>query len=74
MDPEPHTLLLFLVQMKPTTIKAFPQVSKNVEVTRGKIWGIGRMLKYFPTKSLKLIPRQISSMRTGVIIQKDDSV
>ena len=32
------------------------------------------MLKCFPAKSLKLIPHQIDSMGTGVIMQKDDSV
>ena len=51
----------------------FIQVAKNVEVTRGKIWAVRRMLKCFPVKSLKLIPNQISSMGTGVIMQKDDS-
>ena len=32
------------------------------------------MLKCFTVKSLKLIPHQIGSMGTGVIMQKDDSV
>ena len=32
------------------------------------------MLKCFPVKSLKLIPHQIVSMGTGVIMQNDDSV
>ena len=45
-----------------------------MEVTRGKIWAVRRMLKCFPAKSLKLIPHQIGSMGTGVITQKDDSV
>ena len=50
------------------------QVAKNVEVTRGKILVVRRMLKCFPDKSLKLIPHQIGSMGTGFIIQKYDSV
>ena len=64
----------FLVRMKPMSTNVFLQVAKNVEVTRGKIWTLWRMLKCFPAKSLKLIPHQIGSMGTGVIMQKDDSV
>ena len=60
--------------MKPTSTNVFLQVTKNVEVTRGKIWAVQRMLKGFPAPSLKLIPRQIGSMDMGVIMQKDDSV
>ena len=74
MDPQPHPLLHFLVWMKPTSINVFLQVTKNVEVTRGNIWAVRRMLKCFPVKSLKLIPHQIDSMGTGVVMQKDDSV
>ena len=69
MGPQSHPLLYFLVRMKPSSTNVFPQVSKNVEVTRGKIWDVERMLKCFPVKSLKLIPHQI-----GNIIQKDDSI
>ena len=50
------------------------KVAENVEVTRGKIWTVQRMLQCFPAKSLKLIPHQIGSMGKGVILQKDDSV
>ena len=74
MDPQPHSLLHFLVQMKFTSVNVFLQVAKSVEVTRGKIWVVRRMLKCFPVKSLKLIPHQIDSMGAGIIMQKDDSV
>ena len=74
MDPQPHPLLHFLVRMKPTSKNFFLQVAKNMEVTRGKIWAVRRMLKCFPSKFLKHIPRQIGSMGTGVIMQKNDSV
>ena len=53
---------------------SFLQEAKNAEVIRGKIWAVRRILKCFPTKSLKLIPHQIDSMGTGVIMEKDDSV
>ena len=74
MDPQPHPLLHFFVRMKLTSTNVFLQVSKIMEVTRGKINAVRRMLKCFPAKSLKLIPRQIGSMGTGVIMQEDDSV
>ena len=58
MDPQPHPLLHFLVRMKPlTSTNVFLRVAQNVEVTRGKIWDVWRMLKCFPAKSLKLIPQ-----------------
>ena len=60
--------------MKPTSTNVFLQFAKNVKVTRGKIWAVRRMLKRFRAKSLKLIPHQIGSMGTGVIMQNDDSV
>ena len=69
MDPQAHTLLHFLVRMKPTSTNVFLQVAKNVEVTRGNIWAV-LMLQCFPTKTLKLIRHQIDSMGTGVIMQK----
>ena len=75
MDPQSHPLFQFLVRMKLTSTNVFtsgPQ--KNVKITGGKIWVVRRMLKYFPTKSPKLIPHQISGIGTGVITQKDDSV
>ena len=74
MDPQPHQLLHFLVRMKPKNTNVFLQVAKNVEVTRGKMWAIRRMLKCFLAKSVKLIPHKIGSMGTGDIMQKDDSV
>ena len=49
---------------------SFFRSPKNVEVTRGKIGDVWRMLKCFLAKSLKLIPHQIGSMGTGVIMQK----
>ena len=71
MDPEPHPLLHFLVRMKPTSMNVFIQVAKNVKVRRGEIWVVRRMLKFFSAKSLKLIPHQIGSRLTGVIMQKE---
>ena len=56
------------------SMNVFLQAAKSVEVTRGKTWAVRRMLKCFPAKSLKLIPHQIGSMGTGVIMQIDDSV
>ena len=70
MDPQPHTLLHFLVRMKPTSTN----FAKIVQVTRGKIWAVRRMFMCFPAKSLKPIPHQIGSMETGIIMQEDDSV
>ena len=73
IDPHPHPLLHFLVGMEPTSKNVFLQVAKNVEVTRGKIWVVRRMLGVFPSQSLKLIPHQIGSMGTGVVMQEDTS-
>ena len=73
-DPQPHPLSHFLVWMKQNSTNVFLQVIKNLEVTRGQIWAVQRMLKYFPTKSLKFIPHQIGGMGIGVIIQNDDSI
>ena len=74
MDPQLYPLFHFLVRMKPTSTNAFLQVAKNVEVTRGKILAVWRMLKCFPPKYLKFIPHQIDRMGMGVIMQKDDSM
>ena len=74
MDPQPCPLLHLLIRMKLMSTNVFLQVTKNVEVTRGKIWAVQRVLKCFPTKSPKLIHHQIGSMVMGVIMQKDDSV
>ena len=74
MDPQPHPLLHFVVRMKSTSANVFLHIDKNMEVTRGKMWAVRRMLKCFPAKSLNRIPHQIGSMGTGVIMQKDDSV
>ena len=74
MDSQPHPLLHVLIWMKQTSTNVFLQVAKNVEIIRGKIWIVRRMLKCFPAKSLKLIPHQIGSMGTGVVMQKYDSV
>ena len=68
MDPQPHPPLYFLFQLKPMSTNVFLHVTKNVAVTRGKIWAVRSMLKCFPIKSLKLIPRQIGSMGTGIIM------
>ena len=62
MDPQPHPLLHFLVRMKPTSTDVFLRVAKNLNVTRGKIWAVQRMLKCFPVKPLKRISPQIGSM------------
>ena len=48
--------------MKPTSTNVLLQVAKCLELTRGNIWAVRRMLKCFPAKSLKLIPHQIGSM------------
>ena len=74
IDQTPRPLLQFLVQMKPTSTNVFLEIAKNVKVSRGKIWAVRRMLKCFPTKSLQLIPHQIDSMGTGVIMQKDNYI
>ena len=74
MDLQLHPLLHFFVRMKSTSANVFLQVVKNLEVTRGNIWAVRRTVKCFPVKSLKLIPHQIGSMGTGVIMQKDESV
>ena len=74
MDPQLHLLLYFLVRMKPTSMNVFLKVAKNVEVTRGMIWTVRRMLKCFPAKYLNVIPHQIGSMGTGVITLEDDFV
>ena len=59
-DPQPHPLLHFLVRKKSKSTNVFLQVTKNVEITRGKIWAVRRMLKCLPAKPLKLIPHQMS--------------
>ena len=74
MNPQPDLLLHFLVRMKQMSKNIILEIAKNVEVTRGKIWALRRMLKCFPAKSLKLIPHQTGSTGTGVIMQKDESV
>ena len=74
MDPQPHPLMHFLVRMKPSSTNIFLQVTKNVEVTRGKIWAVRWVLKCFPAKSLKLIPHQICGVGTDVVMQKDDTI
>ena len=56
--------------MKPTSSNVFLQVAKNIEVTRGKIWNVRRMLKCFPAKSLKLIPHQIGSMGRSLLCKR----
>ena len=67
MDPQPHPLFDFLLRMKPTSTNVFLQTAKNVEVTRGKICAVRRMLKCFSVKSQKLIPKQIGSIGAGVL-------
>ena len=56
MDPQPHPLLHFLIRMKPTSMNVFLHVAKNVEVTRGKIWDVQRMLKCFPSQISEAYP------------------
>ena len=73
MNSQRHPLLHFLVRMKPTSTYVFLQVAKNMEITRGKIWALKRMLKCFPVKSRKFIPHQIGSIGTGIITQIEDS-
>ena len=56
MDPQPHSLLHFLIRTKKTSTNVLLQVAKNVEVTKAKNWAVRRMLKCFPAKSVKLVP------------------
>ena len=74
MDPQPHLLLHFLVRMKTMSTKVFLQVAKNVEVTRGKIWAAGRILKCLPAKSLNLIPHQIGRALSYKRMISSDSI
>ena len=60
--------------MKATSMNVFFRSPKMWKSQRGTIWAVWRMLNYFPGKFMKLIPHQIDSMGTGVIMQKDDSV
>ena len=62
MDPQPLPLLHCLVRMKQTSTNVFLQFTKNVEVTKGMIWAVGRILKYFPAQSVKLIAHQTGIM------------
>ena len=73
MDPQPNPLLYFLVRIKLTSSNVFLRIAKNVEVIRKKISAVQRMLKCFPTKSLKFIFHQVGSMGTGIITQKGNS-
>ena len=74
MDPKPYPHLHFLVRKKPSSMNIFLQIAKSMKITRGKFWAVRRMLKCFPVKTLKLIPHQIGSMGTGVIMHYDNSV
>ena len=74
MNPQPHPLLHFLVRIKQTCTNVFLQVAKNVGVIWREIWSLRRMLKCFTAKSLKLIPHQVGSTGTSVIMRKYDSV
>ena len=48
--------------------------SRNVEVTRGKIWAAGRILKCLPAKSLNLIPHQIGRALSYKRMISSDSI
>ena len=59
----------FLVLMKPTRRPRMSFFrSRKMWSHKGRVLGVRRMLKCFPVKSL------IGSVRTGVIMQNDDSV
>ena len=73
MDPNPHRLLHFLVQMKPTSKNVFSDRQKCGS-HKGNDLGCTEDVKVFPAKSLKLFTRQIDIKGTGVIMQKDDFV
>ena len=71
MDPQPHPLLHSRWNRRPRMSSSGRQECGS---HKGKLWAVRRMLKYFPAKSLKLIPHQIGSMATSVIMQMDDSI
>ena len=48
--------------MKETSTNVSLQVTKNVQVARGKICAVRRILKCLPAKSLRLIPYQIEAV------------
>ena len=55
MEPQPQSLLHYLVRMKPTSKNVYIHVAKkNVEVTRGKIWVIRRILSVSQPNLLSL--------------------
>ena len=60
--------------MKATSTNVFIQVARNVEITRGKIRAVRRMVEVFPTQISDAYPSPDGSMGTDVIIQKNDSV
>ena len=70
MDPQPHPLLHFLIRVKPTSMNVFLQVVKNVEVRRGKIWGVQRMSECFPAKSLKLSLTKLAVRRLVLLCKR----
>ena len=75
MDPHHHPLVHFLARMKPSRRPRMSFFSSpKSESHKGKDLGCTEDVEVYPAKSLELIPHQIGSMGTGVIIQKDDSV
>ena len=56
MDPQAHPLLHFPVKMKPMSTNVFLQVTKNVEVTGGKIWAAQRIVEVFPSQISEAYP------------------
>ena len=54
MDAQPHPLLHFLVQMKTMSTNVFLRVGKNVEVIRGNILAVRRIL--FPSQIFEAYP------------------
>lgn len=67
--PQPRHLCISLSEWNRRTWISF-QAIKNVKVTRRKIWDVRKMFKHFPAEYLQLIPHQIGSIGTGVIIKK----
>ena len=72
MDSRLRPLLYFLVRMKPTSTNVFLQVAKIIKA-HGEHLDCAEDGKYFPAKSLKLIPHHIDRMGMSIVMQKDDS-
>lgn len=50
------------------------QLFKNVEITSGETWTLGKKLKHFPAKSLKSIANQVGSVWADIVWKKDATI